>query len=163
MYCTLGSDNTCVFTRFHRVKNANTQLIWSSDTRELYRKYTTGHGHLFHAMVLEIRHLYGLDHCRNEHILIIYLTHFTNLATRKLSVMYHRHLSLYDIGIANGIIHSDSFTKVSETQYTIIVTPSLGGKLAPLNIEDISVILLTSQLPISWANLSALTMLLLRL
>ncbi|VVH59207.1 Chitinase (EC, partial [uncultured Gammaproteobacteria bacterium] len=33
-----------------------------------------------------------------------------------------------DIGIANGIIHSDSFTKVSETQYTIIVTPSLGGK-----------------------------------
>jgi hypothetical protein len=33
-----------------------------------------------------------------------------------------------DIGIANGTIHSDSFTKVSETQYTVIVTPSLGGK-----------------------------------
>ena len=30
--CTLWSDNTCVFTRFHSVKNANTQLIWSSDT-----------------------------------------------------------------------------------------------------------------------------------
>ena len=29
--CTLLSDNTCIFTRFHRVKNANTQLIWSSD------------------------------------------------------------------------------------------------------------------------------------
>ena len=29
--CTLWSDNTCVFTRFHSVKNANTQLIWSSD------------------------------------------------------------------------------------------------------------------------------------
>jgi hypothetical protein len=28
--CTLCSDNTCVFTRFHSVKNANTQLIWSS-------------------------------------------------------------------------------------------------------------------------------------
>ena len=28
--CTLWSDNTCVFTRFHFVKNANTQLIWSS-------------------------------------------------------------------------------------------------------------------------------------
>jgi hypothetical protein len=28
--CTLWSDNTCVFTRFHCVKNANTQLIWSS-------------------------------------------------------------------------------------------------------------------------------------
>jgi hypothetical protein len=28
--CTLWSDNTCVFTRFHSVKNANTQLIWSS-------------------------------------------------------------------------------------------------------------------------------------
>ena len=28
--CTLRSDNTCVFTRFHSVKNANTQLIWSS-------------------------------------------------------------------------------------------------------------------------------------
>jgi hypothetical protein len=26
--CTLWSDNTCVFTRFHCVKNANTQLIW---------------------------------------------------------------------------------------------------------------------------------------
>jgi hypothetical protein len=31
--CTLWSDNTCVFTRFHSVKNANTQLIWSSDFR----------------------------------------------------------------------------------------------------------------------------------
>jgi hypothetical protein len=29
--CTLWSDNTCVFTRFHSVKNANTQLIWSFD------------------------------------------------------------------------------------------------------------------------------------
>ena len=28
--CTLWSDNTCVFTRFHSVKTANTQLIWSS-------------------------------------------------------------------------------------------------------------------------------------
>ena len=28
--CTLWSDNTCVFSRFHCVKNANTQLIWSS-------------------------------------------------------------------------------------------------------------------------------------
>jgi hypothetical protein len=28
--CTLWFDNTCVFTRFHSVKNANTQLIWSS-------------------------------------------------------------------------------------------------------------------------------------
>jgi hypothetical protein len=28
--CTLWSDNTCAFTRFHSVKNANTQLIWSS-------------------------------------------------------------------------------------------------------------------------------------
>jgi hypothetical protein len=28
--CTLWSNNTCVFTRFHSVKNANTQLIWSS-------------------------------------------------------------------------------------------------------------------------------------
>ena len=28
--CTLWSDNTFVFTRFHSVKNANTQLIWSS-------------------------------------------------------------------------------------------------------------------------------------
>ena len=28
--CVLWSDNTCVFTRFHSVKNANTQLIWSS-------------------------------------------------------------------------------------------------------------------------------------
>jgi hypothetical protein len=28
--CTLWSDNTCVLTRFYSVKNANTQLIWSS-------------------------------------------------------------------------------------------------------------------------------------
>jgi hypothetical protein len=28
--CTLWSDNTCVFTRFYSVKNANMQLIWSS-------------------------------------------------------------------------------------------------------------------------------------
>ena len=31
--CTLWPDNTCVFTRFHCVKNANTQLIWSSGTQ----------------------------------------------------------------------------------------------------------------------------------
>ena len=29
--CTLWSDNTCVLTRFHSVKHANMQLIWSSD------------------------------------------------------------------------------------------------------------------------------------
>ena len=29
--CTLWSDNTCAFTRFYSVKNANMQLIWSSD------------------------------------------------------------------------------------------------------------------------------------
>ena len=29
--CTLWSDNTCVFTRFYSIKNANTQLIWSSN------------------------------------------------------------------------------------------------------------------------------------
>ena len=28
--CTPWSDNTCVFTRFYSVKNANTHLIWSS-------------------------------------------------------------------------------------------------------------------------------------
>jgi hypothetical protein len=28
--CTLWSDNTCVFTRFHSLKNINTQLMWSS-------------------------------------------------------------------------------------------------------------------------------------
>jgi hypothetical protein len=28
--CTFWYDNSCVFTRFHSVKNANTQLIWSS-------------------------------------------------------------------------------------------------------------------------------------
>jgi hypothetical protein len=28
--CTLWSDNTCVFIRFHSVKNANMQVIWSS-------------------------------------------------------------------------------------------------------------------------------------
>jgi hypothetical protein len=33
-----------------------------------------------------------------------------------------------DIGIINGTINSGSFTKVSATQYTIMVTPSLGGK-----------------------------------
>jgi hypothetical protein len=33
-----------------------------------------------------------------------------------------------DIGIVNGTINSGSFTKVSATQYTIMVTPSLGGK-----------------------------------
>ena len=36
--CTLWSDNTCVFTRFHSVKNANTQLIWSSVTGRLFSR-----------------------------------------------------------------------------------------------------------------------------
>ncbi len=33
-----------------------------------------------------------------------------------------------DIGIVNGTIDLGSFTKVSATQYTIMLTPSLGGK-----------------------------------
>jgi hypothetical protein len=33
-----------------------------------------------------------------------------------------------DIGIVNGTIDSGSFTKGSETQYAIRVTPSPGGK-----------------------------------
>jgi hypothetical protein len=37
--CTLWSDNTCVFTRFHSVKNANTQLIWSSVTALNYKTW----------------------------------------------------------------------------------------------------------------------------
>jgi hypothetical protein len=37
--CTLWSDNTCVFTRFDSVKNANTQLIWSSASMSQVRSY----------------------------------------------------------------------------------------------------------------------------
>jgi hypothetical protein len=33
--CTLWSDNTCVFTCFYSIKNANTQLIWSSEYDKL--------------------------------------------------------------------------------------------------------------------------------
>jgi hypothetical protein len=33
-----------------------------------------------------------------------------------------------DIGITNGSINLGSFTKLSDTQYTIMVTPDLGGK-----------------------------------
>jgi hypothetical protein len=36
--------------------------------------------------------------------------------------------SIDDINIVNGTIDSGSFTKVSEMQYTIMVTPSLGVK-----------------------------------
>jgi hypothetical protein len=39
--CTLWSDNTCIFTRFHSVKNANTQLIWSSDTQSVFNRWWT--------------------------------------------------------------------------------------------------------------------------
>ena len=37
--CTLWSDNTCVFTRFHSVKNANTQLIWSSEHYAIWKRF----------------------------------------------------------------------------------------------------------------------------
>jgi hypothetical protein len=33
-----------------------------------------------------------------------------------------------DIRISNGSINAGSFTKISDTQYTIVVTPSLGGQ-----------------------------------
>jgi hypothetical protein len=39
-----------------------------------------------------------------------------------------------DIGVTNGTINSGSFTKVSETQYTVMVTPSLGGKHSNVGI-----------------------------
>jgi hypothetical protein len=42
--CTLWSDNTCVFTRFHSVKNANTQLIWSSEQGQIFWMYTKTRG-----------------------------------------------------------------------------------------------------------------------
>ena len=37
--CALWSDNTCVFTRFHSEKNANMQLIWSSDISTRWLKH----------------------------------------------------------------------------------------------------------------------------
>ena len=40
--CTLWSDNTCVFTRFHSVKNANTRLIWSYVTPQCKSLNNTG-------------------------------------------------------------------------------------------------------------------------
>ena len=68
--CTLWSDNTCVFTRFHSVKNANTQLIRSSvmwpkvhfrvmsstskitkRDKEMYLMWTVQITHLRHAFV----------------------------------------------------------------------------------------------------------------
>ncbi|VVM27167.1 Chitinase (EC [uncultured Gammaproteobacteria bacterium] len=36
--------------------------------------------------------------------------------------------SVDDIRISNGTINAGSFTKISDTQYTIVVTPSLGGQ-----------------------------------
>jgi hypothetical protein len=50
--CTLWSDHTCVFTRFHSVKNANTQLIWSSESLNVffseYRTYVSYHCIIMH-------------------------------------------------------------------------------------------------------------------
>ena len=40
--CTLWSDNTCVFTRFRSVKNANTRLIWSYVTPQCKSLNNTG-------------------------------------------------------------------------------------------------------------------------
>ena len=34
--CTLWSDNTCVFTHFHSIKNTNTQLIWSPESLNVF-------------------------------------------------------------------------------------------------------------------------------
>jgi hypothetical protein len=42
----------------------------------------------------------------------------------------------HDIGITNGTINSGSFTKVSETQYTVMVTPSLGGKHSNVAVKN---------------------------
>ena len=41
--CTLWSDNTCIFTRFHSVKNANTQLIWRSDLSLFWLTHSLTH------------------------------------------------------------------------------------------------------------------------
>ncbi|SGZ64586.1 Chitinase [Bathymodiolus thermophilus thioautotrophic gill symbiont] len=42
-------------------------------------------------------------------------------------VIKHGSFTVDDIDIVNGTINSGSFTKVSDTKYTITVTPSLGG------------------------------------
>ena len=46
--CTFWSDNTCVFTRFHSVKNANMQLIWSSAYSFELQNELMKHGRNFH-------------------------------------------------------------------------------------------------------------------
>jgi hypothetical protein len=45
-----------------------------------------------------------------------------------------------DIGIVNGTINSGSFTKVSATQYTIMVTPSSNIPTANILIKGMCVI-----------------------
>jgi hypothetical protein len=44
-------------------------------------------------------------------------------------------IGVVDIIVVNSTINSDSFTKVSDTNYTIIVTPSLGGKHSNVAIK----------------------------
>jgi hypothetical protein len=52
--CTLWSDNTCVFTHFYSVKNANTQLIWSSDHIHFLYLYCFYHRLSLYAFILPL-------------------------------------------------------------------------------------------------------------
>jgi hypothetical protein len=63
--CTLWSDNTCVLTRFHSVKNANTQLIWSSEFILNWIKKIV-------KDIFELRTMYDTDYIIN--IVIWFLT-----------------------------------------------------------------------------------------
>jgi hypothetical protein len=47
--------------------------------------------------------------------------------------------SVDDIRISNGTINAGSFTKISDTQYTIVVTPSLGGQHSNVAIANVLV------------------------
>jgi hypothetical protein len=56
-----------------------------------------------------------------------------NIATNTITFNFSEAIrngsfSVDDIRISNGSINAGSFTKISDTQYTIVVTPSLGGQ-----------------------------------
>ncbi len=66
-------------------------------------------------------------------VLVITGSGGTNTAANTITFNFNKAIkdgsfTIYDIVIVNGTIDAGSFTKVSDTQYTIMVTPNLSGR-----------------------------------
>jgi hypothetical protein len=99
--------------------------------------------------------------------MICFCISYRNVAANTITFNFNEAIRVASFGIssisvANGTINPGSFTKLSDTQYTIMVTPDLGGKHSnvAITVADVRIGLIASstKLPLAIKSVNKLAL-----